>query len=81
MLKKHIEQYRSQFLYGVVQFSLYDLIQKFPIEKGLSEAAAYFSLAPKLKPAAIILDDATEQITYTYNNRSVALTVPKIIFG
>jgi hypothetical protein len=81
LLKKHIEQYRSQFLHGVVQFSLYDLIQKFPIEKGLSEAAAYFSLAPKLKPAAIILDDATEQITYTYNNRSVALTVPKIIFG
>ena len=81
LLKKHIEQYRSQFLHGAVQFSLHDLSEKFPIEKGLSEVAAYFALAPKLKPAAVILDDATERITYTYNGKSVALTVPKIIFG
>ena len=81
LLKKHIEQYRSRFLHGAVQFSLHDLIEKFPIEKGLSEAAAYFALAPKLSPAAVILDDVTEHITYTYNNRSVVLTVPKLIFG
>ena len=81
LLKKHIEQYRSQFLHGALQFSLHDLSEKFPIEKGLSEVAAYFALAPKLKPAAVILDDATERITYTYNGKSVALTVPKIIFG
>ena len=81
LLKKHIEQYRSQFLHGAVQFSLHDLSEKFPIEKGLSEVAAYFALAPKLKPAAVILDDATERITYTYNGKSVALTVPKILFG
>ena len=81
LLKKHIEQYRSQFLHGAVQFSLHDLSEKFPIEKGLSEVAAYFALAPKLKLAAVILDDATERITYTYNGKSVALTVPKIIFG
>ena len=59
----------------------YRNLSTFPIEKGLLEAAASFSLAIKLKPAAVILDDATEQITYTYNNRSVALTVPTIIFG
>ena len=81
LLKKHIEQYRSQFLRGAAHFSLHDLIQKFPIEKGLSEAAAYFALAPKLQPIAIILPDATEQITYTYNGKSIVLTVPKIIFG
>ena len=81
LLKTHIELYRSHFLHGAVQFSLHDLSEKFPIEKGLSEVAAYFALALKLKPAAIILDDATERITYTYNGKSVALTVPKIIFG
>ena len=81
LLKKHIEQYRTQFLHGALQFSLQALIEKFPIEKGLSEVAAYFALAPKLKPAAVILDDVTEQIIYTYNGKSIVLTLPKIIFG
>ena len=81
LLKKNISNYRNEFLHGTAQFSLAELTEKFPIQKGLSEVAAYFSLAGKLKPEALILENTSEHISYTFNDKTVLLTLPKIVFG
>ncbi|MGP1594367.1 MAG: DUF3375 family protein [Treponema sp.] len=80
-LKKNIARYRTEFLTGTPQFSLGDLTKQFPIEQGLSEVAAYFALRSKLRPAALVLEEVTETITYRHNGSMVVLTLPKLIFS
>ncbi|MGP1577263.1 MAG: DUF3375 family protein [Treponema sp.] len=80
-LKKTIARYRSEFHPETGQFSLGELTKQFPIEQGLSEVAAYFALRPKLRPAALVLEEVTETITYRHNDTVIALTLPKLIFS
>lgn len=55
--------------------------QSFSDRKRLVRSCRLFCTCPKLKPAAVILEDATEQILYTFNDKTVLLTLPKIVFG
>lgn len=82
VLKNNISEYKNKFLGSQKQFSLAELVEKFPVEKGLAEIVSYFALAHKLKePHAIILDDARETISYEHNGSQYRLTLSKIVFG
>lgn len=81
ILKNNISEYKNKFLGLQKQFSLAELVEKFPVEKGLAEIVSYFALAHKLKePHAIILDDARETISYEHNGSQYRLTLSKIVF-
>jgi len=60
--------------------SLSDMIARHPIEQGLAEVVAYFSIAAD-DPAAIINDTARETLTWTDENGATRqATLPTVVF-
>lgn len=77
LLQQKIDTYRN--MYSGQQFSLMQLLEKFPLEKGLAEILTYFSLASK-QNATSIIENATETISYLRDDKRVEIRIPKLIF-
>lgn len=66
-------------LRGRGQVSIGDVIAEYPVEKGLAEVMAYFSIATRSE-SAVIRRDASETLEYAEGESTVRVTVPKVIF-
>ena len=64
---------------GKLNFTLYELAQRFPIEKGLEEIVCYIGLAEKLDNKAIN-NEKEEKILYTWKNKEYAVILPEVRF-
>ena len=76
-LYAHIEDFRSQT--GKNQFTLKELTDAFPIQKGLSELIAYFGIANKEKFVGIEREKSDE-ISYQKDERTITVRVPRMVF-
>ncbi|NOQ29875.1 MAG: DUF3375 family protein [Helicobacteraceae bacterium] len=74
-LKKNI----NYFLQLQSQCSLNEIIEKFPIKKGLSELVSYLSIAKK-SDHSIVLDDKQKLFITDDDGKEKVVVVPKIIF-
>jgi len=62
------------------QVSLRQLVDEYPVRKGLTEVVTYLSLADK-DDKALVADDETETFSVTTENgRSRQIELPKVIF-
>ncbi len=70
----------NYFLQKSPQCTLSQVVEKFPIKKGVAEAISYLSIAKNSDNSLIMIEDK-EQILVEdeYNNKKL-LTIPKIIF-
>ena len=76
-LYSHIAEFRKKT--GRSQFTLRELLEIFPIQKGLSELVAWFGIANKEKD--IVVDsDKTDDISYQKDGRTVTVSAPRIVF-
>ncbi len=76
-LYSHIAEFRKKT--GRSQFTLRELLEIFPIQKGLSELVAWFGIANKEKD--IVVDsDKTDDISYQKDGRTVTVTAPRMVF-
>lgn len=78
ILLDHIAKFKKQN--GGNQFTLEELSQSFPIQKGLSEIVAYFALAGK-RSSITIDTDKTDEITYEKDGGKVKVKIPRLIFA
>lgn len=60
-------------------FTLYELTQKFPIEKGLEEIVSYIGLAEKRDNKAIN-SEQKEQILYKWKDKDYVVNLPEVRF-
>lgn len=69
-------------LKGKKQISLKDIVSEIPIEKGLTEVIAYFSIATNYekKSRAVINEETKETIEYSNNGRLAKVDLPQTIF-
>ena len=63
---------------GGVTFTLKELTQRIPIEKGLEEIIAYILIAEKKENA--IDNSIKEDVSYDWNGKKYKVTLPRIIF-
>jgi hypothetical protein len=62
------------------QISLRQLVEEFPVRKGLAEVVTYLSLADK-DDKALVAESETETLTVsTESGRARRIELPKIIF-
>ncbi len=76
--KKELEAHINELLDSHACVSLKEVTDRYPVTKGLSEIVTYFSIAAQ-QPRHQILDSEAEEIAY--QNQSVMMRVPKIIFN
>lgn len=62
---------------GNMPFTLKELSEKFPIEKGLEEIIAYILLSEK---SGYRDEDVIDEIIYTFNERNYKVRLPRIVF-
>ncbi|NRA50187.1 MAG: DUF3375 domain-containing protein [Phaeodactylibacter sp.] len=72
----------QKILRGQRQVSLKEVLDQIPVEKGLSEIVAYFSLATQWEPRqkAIINTGQQEKLFYENEGRAYAVELPQILF-
>lgn len=78
ILLNHIALFKKSN--GGNQFTLPELLEKFPLEKGLSEIVTYFALAGKQKEITVE-GGKTDEILFTKNGSLMKVRVPRLIFG
>ncbi|MCR5606269.1 MAG: DUF3375 domain-containing protein [Treponema sp.] len=78
VLKKHLSDFRHKT--DKKQFTLKDVIDEYPIQKGLSELIAWFELAMHTDKV-VITDDKRDTIQYSKNGTIKSVTVPRTIFS
>lgn len=76
-LYEYISKYKKN--HSPTQFTLKDLVQDFPIKKGLSELVAWFGIANKEKYITIEAEK-TDEITYQKDGRIITVKVPRMVF-
>lgn len=76
-LYAHINDFKKQS--GKNQFTLKELVEKFPIQKGLSELLAYFGIANKEKFISVEREK-TDEISYEKGEGTVTVKVPRMVF-
>lgn len=64
---------------NAISFTLYELAQRFPIEKGLEEIVSYIGLAEKRDNKAIN-NDQEEKILYTWKDKEYEVSLPEVRF-
>lgn len=64
---------------GAICFTLYELTQRFPIEKGLEEIVSYIGLAEKRDNKAIN-SEQEEQIIYVWKDKKYTVNLPEVRF-
>lgn len=62
-----------------VSFTLYELAQRFPIEKGLEEIVCYISIAEK-RDVKAINKELEEQILYKWKDKEYSVNLPEVRF-
>ena len=63
-----------------MQFTLAELLEDSPLEKGLAELVAWYGLAVKQNEMTIT-DDAVDLIQFTKDDVVFKIKVPRIIIG
>lgn len=78
VLKERIKM----LLKGKQQISLIEIVNQIPIEKGLTEVIAYFSIATGYEKMnrAVINEETKESIEYIINGRKARVDIPQTIF-
>ncbi len=77
VLQKHAAEFRSERNGG--QFTLAELINKYPVEKGLAEIVAWYGMAEHTDRMQV-LTDRTDVIRFNRNGAVVSVTVPRMLF-
>ncbi|MEQ8702990.1 MAG: DUF3375 domain-containing protein [Phaeodactylibacter sp.] len=72
----------QKMLRGKKQVSLKEIVAHTPVEKGLSEVVAYFSLATQweLRQKAVVNTKQQEKLFYESEGRTYAVELPQILF-
>lgn len=68
---------------GAISFTLYELTQRFPVEKGLEEIVCYMGLAEKWAGKGnngAINNEQEEQILYTWKDKNYTVNLPEVRF-
>lgn len=77
-LYSHIQEYKRRT--GKSQFTLRDLLELFPPQKGLSELVAWYGIANKEKD--ILVDrEKTDELVFSKDGRTMAVTAPRMVFS
>lgn len=77
-LYSHIQEYKRRT--GKSQFTLRDLLELFPPQKGLSELVAWYGIANKEKN--ILVDrEKTDDLVFSKDGRTMAVTAPRMVFS
>ena len=77
-LYSHIQEYKRRT--GKSQFTLRDLLELFPPQKGLSELVAWYGIANKEKN--ILVDrEKTDELVFSKDGRTMAVTAPRMVFS
>ena len=74
-LEKNLQNYYKEIKR---QFSLGEFVSKYPINQGLSEIVAFFSIKENIK--STVDDSQYEEINYSNNGRKYTVKIPRIIF-
>ena len=77
LLKKHALEFRNE-MHGS-QFTLVDLVKRYPIEKGLSEVVAWYSIAEHDDRMKVDSNESDE-IEFLREGRTIKVKVPRMIF-
>lgn len=78
VLLAHIADFKKAT--GENQFTLCELVKKFPIQKGLSELVAYFALAGK-QSGITIQEEKQDEVVFEKSDSLVKVKVPRLIFS
>ena len=68
------------FLQKFPQCTLSQVVEKFPIKKGVAEVISYLSIAKNSDSSLIIIEDKEQILVEDENGSKKLLTIPKIIF-
>jgi len=81
LLLKQIEDYRKNHnIENGKTFTLKDVIQEYPIQKGLEELLTWFSIAQNLSGTVIVRNE-TDEIEVEKENEIIKIKIPKMIFS
>lgn len=76
-LLNHLKEFKQQK--NNEQFTLKELLEVFPLQKGLSELVAWYGIANK-QDGILITQETQDIITYQKDDKTIMVKVPRMIF-